>query len=118
MLQQMEMHSSDEFTQAFDYASGCTMERFQNPLWPITERFIGAKFRKALSIVRRFGNDIVAKAVADRKVERDQEEHYIQPDESRLDQISGSLIRSLLESVDNEDIVADAALNYLSAGTY
>src|SRR6187551_1204801 len=110
---QMEMHSDDAFTQAFDYASGCTMERFQNPLWPLTERLGAAKFQKALSTVKEFGQTIVAKAVADRKAEMLR--GGPSSDDAQLDQISGSLIRSLLDSVGDEKIVADAALNYLSA---
>jgi len=112
---QMEMHSGDDFTQAFDYASGCTMERFQNPLWPVTEKLTAAKFRKALATVRAFGKDIVAKAKADREAEQLPEGRG-RRDEGKLDQISGSLIRSLLDSVEDDKVVADAALNYLSAG--
>jgi len=33
-----------------------------------------------------------------------------------LGNMSGSLINSLLESIDDHQMVADAALNYLSAG--
>lgn len=36
--------------------------------------------------------------------------------DSALGSMSGSLINSLLDSIDNQDMVADAALNYLSAG--
>ena len=114
---QMEMHSDDDFTQAFDYASGRTMERFQNPLWPITEMLGSGQFRNALSTVRAFGRDIVAKAIDDREAEQ-RREAGASPGDGQLDQISGSLIRSLLDSVDDDKVVADAALNYLSAGTF
>jgi hypothetical protein len=36
--------------------------------------------------------------------------------ESSFGDISGSLIKSLLNSIDDHQMVADAALNYLSAG--
>ncbi len=103
----MEMHYNDEFTAAFDYASGATTERFQNPLWPLTELFFGSRLRRSLAVVKAFGREIVAKAVAGRREGAA---------DGSLDQISGSLIQSLLDSIDDEQLVADAALNYLSAG--
>ena len=66
-IRQMEMHSDDDFTMAFDYASGATTERFQNPLWYVTDVLFGARLRKSISIVKAFGQKIVASAVADRK---------------------------------------------------
>jgi hypothetical protein len=111
----MEMHSDDEFTQAFDYASGVTMERFQNPLWSLTELFTGSRFRKAVLVVRSFGRTIVSKAVVDRNAAKDSGA-AMSAEETELDEISGSLIQSFLDSIGDEKIVADAALNYLSAG--
>ncbi len=108
---QMEMHSDDEFTVAFDYASGATTERFQNPLWPVTEVFLGSRLRNSIAIVKAFGKRIVAKAVADRR-------EGVPASCGKLDQISGSLIQSLLDAIDDEKLVADAALNYLSAGSF
>lgn len=109
MAYNMEMHGDDEFTVAFEDASGFTAERFQNPLWFITEAVTGAKFRHALAAVHRYGRRIVSSAVADRKAGK-------QHGESKLDEISGSLVQSLLDSIGDEKLVADAALNYLSAG--
>lgn len=111
---QMDMHADDDFTASFDYASGATAERFQNPLWFITEMFLGAKFRRSIRLVKDFGRQIVASAVADRESGKSLSSHG--GDTVRLDQISGSLVQSLLETIGNEKVVADAALNYLSAG--
>ncbi len=107
----MEMHADDEFSRAFDYASGATAQRFQNPLWAITEKLTGRKLRKSIAVVKDFGRRIVASAVQDR------DKHQTSTEEdSKLDQISGSLIQSLLEALDDEQTAADAALTYLSAG--
>lgn len=109
MAYNMEMHADDEFTMAFEHASGETTSRFQNPLWFITEPFTGFRFRKSLAVVRSFGKKIVQSAVRDRDLGKE-------VNGSKLDDVSGSLIQSLLDTIDNEKIVADSALNYLSAG--
>lgn len=128
MAYNMEMHADDEFTMAFDYASEKTTERFQNPLWPVTEVVVGligrltriggaAELRRSLAIVKAFGRRIVSTAVADKQI------HHGFPTtddatsgDDKIEQVSGSLIQSLLESISDQDMVADAALNYLSAG--
>ncbi|CAI4215463.1 unnamed protein product [Parascedosporium putredinis] len=97
MAYDMEMHADDEFTLAFEYASGATAERFQNPLWRFTELLFGFRFRRALALD---GGD----------------EEKTETREDALGGISGSLVRSLLEAIGDETLVADAALNYLSAG--
>lgn len=112
MAYNMEMHTEDDFTQAFEYASGKTAERFQNPLWFVTELITGAKLRRALRIVHQCGQRIVSKAVADRKEEAAKGAEK----KNEVDAVSGSLIQSLLDTVGDEKLVADAALNYLSAG--
>ncbi|KAF7543032.1 hypothetical protein G7046_g10071 [Stylonectria norvegica] len=109
MAYNMEMHAGDDFTRAFEYASGATAERFQNPLWFLTELLAGAKMRRALATVKAYGQRIVASAVADRTAVK-------APSGSKVDDISGSLVQSLLDSIGDEKLVADAALNYLSAG--
>ncbi|KAI0386293.1 cytochrome P450 [Hypomontagnella monticulosa] len=116
MAYDMEMHANDDFTVAFDYASGATTKRFQNPLWFITELITGSKFKRALYTIRTFGHRIVDSAVtADSKDRSPGSNPNSIPD--RLDEVSGSLIQSLLEVFsDNRTIVSDAALNYLSAG--
>ncbi|KAK7975594.1 SKT5 [Apiospora arundinis] len=110
MAYNMEMHADDEFTMAFDHASGVTAERFQNPLWFVTELFTGARFRKSLATVKSFGEKIVRSAIEDRRKGK----HA--PSESKLDEVSGTLIQSFLDTISNEEFVAEAALNYLSAG--
>ncbi|KAK0617035.1 cytochrome P450 [Immersiella caudata] len=116
MAYNMEMHADDDFSQSFDYASGATAERFQNPLWPVTEIFFGMRFRRCVAVVKNFGRRIVASAVHDRQLQKERDDGTLVDEESKLDQISGSLIQSLLEAIPNEQIVADAALTYLSAG--
>lgn len=113
------MHADDDFSRCFDFASGATAERFQNPLWRVTELFTGRRFRQSVSVVKDFGRRIVASAVRDRNEQRAKQasdgDTAIDED-GKLDQISGSLIQSLLEAIGNEQMVADAALTYLSAG--
>lgn len=108
----MEMHADDPFSIAFDYASGETGARFQNPLWPVTEKLFGRRFRRALAIVKDFGKDIVETAVEARKSKKVKHDAAAQD----LNSLSGSLIYSLLDSIPDHEVVADAALNYLSAG--
>ncbi|KAK4150572.1 cytochrome P450 [Chaetomidium leptoderma] len=116
MAYNMEMHADDEFSQSFDFASGATAERFQNPLWNITERVTGAKLRKSISIVKEFGRRIVARAVQDRNDQQTKHGTTTSSPDNKLDQISGSLIQSLLDAISDKEMVADAALTYLSAG--
>ncbi|KAM0252724.1 hypothetical protein ACHAP5_001016 [Fusarium lateritium] len=106
MAYNMEMHADDDFTVAFEHASGATAERFQNPLWFFTEMFTGARMRRSIKTVKAYGKRIVTSAVTDRK----EAEGKTQSD------APGSLIQSLLDSIGDEELVADAALNYLSAG--
>ena len=113
----MEMHHSDPFTAAFDYASGATAERFQNPLWKITELFFGRKLRKSIAQVKAFGSEIVAKAVWAKQSRRPVGKSNTKSDSAKtFEGISGSLIHSLLDTIDDHQMVADAALNYLTAG--
>lgn len=109
----MDMRSGDQFSLAFEYASGATGERFQNPLWPITEIVFGCQFRSSVAKVKAFGAEIVSNAVKARQGQND-----MSTEKSDLESISGSLIHSLLDSIDDHQMVADAALNYLSAGMY
>ncbi|KAF5021451.1 hypothetical protein F66182_6515 [Fusarium sp. NRRL 66182] len=106
MAYNMEMHADDDFTAAFEHASGATAERFQNPLWFLTEIVAGARLRRSLATVKAYGKRIVTSAVADGK----------EAGNKTQSDAPGSLIRSLLDSIGDEGLVADAALNYLSAG--
>ncbi|KAK0668467.1 cytochrome P450, partial [Cercophora samala] len=120
----MEMHFSSPFSSSFDHASGCTAQRFQNPLYPLTEFFFGHKFRKSVSVVKKFGLEIVSRAMEeDAKKAAPVSASSSSPSEppppstEQLDSISGSLIHSLLSAIpDSPETVADAALTYLSAG--
>ena len=115
----MEMHADDDFSKSFDYASGATAQRFQNPLWAVTELLTGRRLRKSISVIKDFGRRIVASAVQDRHNQHQQQQSNpspIPPADAKLNQISGTLIQSLLEALDNEQTAADAALTYLSAG--
>jgi len=112
----MEMHADDDFTLAFDYASGGTAERFQNPLWFVTEVFFGGRLRKSIATVKAFGQRIVANAEKDRQGRHASDFGVADDADSKLDEVSGTLIQSLLDAVDDQNIVADSALNYLSAG--
>src|SRR3569833_661045 len=108
----MEMHADDEYTMAFDFASGATAERFQNPLWFVTDVLLGSKFRKSVATVKAFGRGNVANAVADRRETGRAEA----AGSSSLVETSGSLIESLIVAIGDEQMVSDAALYYLSAG--
>ncbi|KXJ89856.1 cytochrome P450 [Microdochium bolleyi] len=110
MAYDMEMHSGDEFTAAFEHASGFTQERFQNPLWFVTEALTGTKFRQSLRSIQSVGQGIVEHAL------RKRHQQGIVNDKPQ-NAISGSLIYSLLDTLgEDKKLVADAALNYLSAG--
>jgi cytochrome P450 len=109
----MEMHAQDSFSVAFEFASGKTGERFQNPLWRLTELLFGRRFRKSVAEVKNFGADIVSNAI---KARGSKEPPGKAMEREEIDSVSGSLINSLLDSIPDHQIVADAALNYLSAG--
>ncbi|KFY37468.1 hypothetical protein V495_07167 [Pseudogymnoascus sp. VKM F-4514 (FW-929)] len=109
MAYDMDMSSENDFSQAFEYASSATGRRFQNPLWRVTEPIVVRKLKKSLAIVKSFGKEIVENAVEKRNKKDDKAD-------GRLAGISGSLINALLDAIPDHQIVADAALNYLSAG--
>lgn len=112
----MEMHHSDPFTVAFDYASGITGERFQNPLWKITEVLTGGKLRRSLAQVKIFGTEIIAKAVGARENRTAESKDANPVSPKTFEGVAGSLINSLLDTIDDHEMVADAALNFLTAG--
>jgi cytochrome P450 len=106
----MDIDASSPFSKAFDYASDQVGLRFQNPLYFITEIFTGGKFEDALSEVRTFGKQIVRNAK-----QRRGHQAFTSLIENE-EPVFGSLIDSLMETFSNPTIVADAALNFLSAG--
>ena len=115
----MDMHGSLPFSKAFDFASGETTNRFTNPFWKIKKFFWGGKFRNAVGEVHRFGQRVVAEAVAKRlprdsnsKAKHDSNSDTIESSVA----LQGNLINSLLDHLPSEELVADAAMNFLSAG--
>lgn len=109
---QMDMPASLPFSKSFDYASGATGERFQNPFWKLKEYIFGAPFRKAVFEVKQFGDEIVSAAVDKRQASASKAE-----DETKTENpLQNNLINSLLDHIEDRQVVADAAMNYLSAG--
>ncbi|KAI9876000.1 MAG: hypothetical protein M1830_007575 [Pleopsidium flavum] len=113
---QMDMEASSPFSEAFDFASGAIGERFQNPLWKLTNFFFGARLRSAVAEVKRFGRSIVETAVRKRAETNIDGGKTGQGHSTSDDPLSGSLINFLIDGIGDHEIVADAALNYLSAG--
>lgn len=106
----MDIDASSPFSTAFDHASDHVALRFQNPLYMITEFFNGAKFRASVAEVKKFGRKIVNNAKTRRS--RAAFESLITNDEV----VFGSLIDSLIEALHDPVVVADSAMNFLSAG--
>ncbi|CAJ0546471.1 Ff.00g010980.m01.CDS01 [Fusarium sp. VM40] len=100
-----DMHADDHFTQAFDHASGEIAKRFQNPLWRFTELVTGARLRSSIQIMKKYGQKLVEQA----------EQCEDSNNESTLEK-TPSLIHILLDHLCDRSLVADSALNYLSAG--
>ena len=109
----MDIKSSHPFSKAFDFASGAIGNRFQNPFWKLTEFVRGSRIRHACLEVRKFGESIVRNAVHGRRIHG---EKAIVNDSEKLDVLANSLIDSLLDQIPDRSVVADAAMNYLSAG--
>ncbi len=108
----MDMPASLPFSKSFDFASGATGERFQNPFWKLKEFIFGAAFRKAVFDVKQFGNEIVSAAVDKRKEGASKAEAETKTENP----LQNNLINSLLDHIEDRQVVADAAMNYLSAG--
>lgn len=105
----MDISASSPFSRAFDHASDQTGRRFQNPLYPITELFVGAKFRSSLAAVKKFGQQIVSSA----QIRRNQAKGVTETSNTGY----GSLVDSLMDAFHSDPtLTADAALNFLSAG--
>lgn len=108
----MDIPASLPFSKAFDLASGAIGDRFQNPFWKIKEFVIGAPLRRAFSEVKHFGDKIVSSTVEKRarsNLTKDQSVKEVDP-------LQDNLINSLLDHIPDHRVVADAAMNYLSAG--
>ncbi|KAL8775218.1 MAG: hypothetical protein Q9209_000224 [Squamulea sp. 1 TL-2023] len=108
----MDMPASLPFSKAFDLASGAIEARFHNPFWKIREFMFGALLREAVSQVKKFGNNIVSSAV-EKRAKSDVIKNQSVEDKNPL---QDNLINSLLDHIPDHQVVADAAMNYLSAG--
>ncbi|KAK4691542.1 hypothetical protein P7C71_g5482, partial [Lecanoromycetidae sp. Uapishka_2] len=103
------MPASLPFSKSFDFASGKIGERFQNPFWKIIEPILGGPMRRAVSDVKAFGDRIVSAAVEKRNKDEESTNESIDP-------LQTNLINALLDNINDHGVVADAAMNYLSAG--
>lgn len=109
MAYDMDMPASLPFSKSFDFASGKIGERFQNPFWKLTELVLGAQLKKAVHDVKTFGDRIVSATVEKRETKA-------AFSKGGLDSLQNNLINALLDNIDDRGVVADAAMNYLSAG--
>lgn len=123
----MDLHASHPFSEAFEIASGATGERFQNPLWKLTEALWGACVRKSLNEVHQFGECIVDRtsqrhghprgASAVGAVSLDLSNDDLETSAKTLaGKRRPNLIDALTAELNSPKEVADAALNFLSAG--
>ena len=109
----LDMTESMPFSRAFDFASGAIGDRFQNPFWKIKEFFFGSVLRKAVKEVRYFGASIVS-ATIQRRIDR--EDPMKKSMTGKQTMLQTNLVDALLDNIADNRIVADAAMNYLSAG--
>ena len=109
----MDMHGSLPFSRAFDFASGATGNRFTNPFWKVKEVFFGRRLRKAVKEVKDFGRKVVFEAVV-RRDRTNIAEEVLSPTKSS--HLQENLINSLLSHISDHQVVADSAMNFLSAG--
>ena len=108
----MDIPASLPFSKAFDLASGAIGDRFLNPFWKIKEFILGASLRRAFVEVKRFGGNIISSTV-----EKRARSNFTKDKPAKdIDPLQDNLINSLLDHIPNHQIVADAAMNYLSAG--
>ena len=104
----MNISSRLPFSRAFEYASRITSERFTNPLWKMVEQLNGAKFSRCIADVRKFGAELVTSAQSRRS-------KYTDTDRESSTKHT-VLIDSFLDYMSSTQTVADAAVNFLSAG--
>ncbi|KAJ4245808.1 hypothetical protein NW762_013932 [Fusarium torreyae] len=100
-----EMHANDDFTQAFDGASEEIARRFQNPFWKLTELATGRRLRACVSTMKQYGQELVEQAERRRKCS-----------DGTHDDTAPILIHTLLDHLNDRELVADSALSFLSAG--
>ena len=109
----MDIHGSLPFSESFDFASGAVGDRFTNPLWKIKEVLFGWQLRKAVKQVKEFGRNVVSEAVRRRENMKDTAKNQ---SDSHLHELQDNLIDSLLNHISDHQVVADSAMNFLSAG--
>ena len=105
----MDITPSMPFSRAFDYASAVTADRFTNPLWRLTDFLWGSKFKPSLREVKSFGKSVVTAA-------QEKRSRLQSLDAKSASLMRSNLITSLLDHISDPEIVADAAMNFLSAG--
>ena len=105
----MDLDLDMPFSKAFAYASAVTADRFTNPLWRFFEFFTGFKFRSCIHEVKTFGLTMVAAAQEKRSSTRSAATTPPEP-------LRKNFIDSLLDHISEPQTIADAAVNFLSAG--
>ena len=96
------------FSDAFEYASSVTSDKFTSPLWRIADLLKGGKFQTCVKEVKMFGASLIESAQT-RRSKRDKETTELASQQTIL-------IDSFLDHISSAEIVADAAVNFLSAG--
>jgi hypothetical protein len=109
----MDIPASSPFSKAFDFASGEIARRFQNPLWKLRELILGTELRASIAEVKRFGRTIVSSALARRITSPPS----MKKSGVMNEPIQNNLVDALLDHIGDHQVVADAAMNYLSAGS-
>ncbi|KAL9131404.1 MAG: hypothetical protein Q9217_000672 [Psora testacea] len=110
---EIDLPATLPFSKAFDFASGAIGNRFQNPFWKMKEFVWGAPLRKAVHEVKKFGDAIVSTAV-NKRVQANAKP--TDGPHNGITPLQNNLINSLLDHIEDRRVVADAAMNYLSAG--
>ena len=80
----------------------------------MTEAIFGKSLRNAVAEVRDFGKVLVSSAAAKRS---GMDAKGLGNPNTSIEVLRSNLIDSLLDHIDEEDVVADSVMNYLSAGT-
>ena len=74
----------------------------------------GAQLRSSLVEVKRFSREIVSSAIRRKETAHD----LIEEPTAATETVQNNLIDALLNYIVDHDVVADAAMNYLSAGSH
>lgn len=109
----MDMDGSLPFSKAFGYASEAISNRFTNPFWKLKEFFCGTRLRQSIHEVQAYGRIVVAAAV---KRRRERKNRLREVSANEVDNSQNHLIDCLLDDITDQQLIADAAMNFLSAG--